>query len=101
MGTQATAPGARFLVALEIERNEQIWVPHSTAPAPTIDFMSSKTIDLASIEARIQTLRSQQELLDSDMAALYRVSVKVLLQAVRRNRSRFPGFHVSAYDSRS
>jgi ORF6N domain-containing protein len=35
-------------------------------------------------------LRGHKVLLDSDLAALYGVDTKVLLQAVRRNRERFP-----------
>lgn len=61
-----------------------------TARGPTIASMSEDATDLAAIEARIQTLRGQPVLLDSDLAALYGVSTKALLQAIRRNRRRFP-----------
>jgi ORF6N domain-containing protein len=52
--------------------------------------MSATSTAVAEIEERILTLRGRKVLLDSDLAALYGVSTKVLLQAVRRNRSRFP-----------
>jgi hypothetical protein len=38
----------------------------------------------------IHVIRGHRVLLDEDLAALYGVSTKVLLQAVRRNRERFP-----------
>jgi hypothetical protein len=52
--------------------------------------MSSEARDLANIEDRISTVRGQRVLLDSDLAVLYGVATKALLQAVRRNRKRFP-----------
>ncbi len=42
------------------------------------------------IEQAIQHLRSQKVLLDADLAMLYGVPTKVLNQAVKRNRKRFP-----------
>ncbi|MFT3907201.1 MAG: ORF6N domain-containing protein [Steroidobacteraceae bacterium] len=46
---------------------------------------------LAATESRICTIRGLAVLLDADLAELYGVSVSALLQAVRRNRERFPG----------
>jgi hypothetical protein len=42
------------------------------------------------IAHRIVAIRGQRVLLDSDLAALYGVETRVLLQAVRRNQARFP-----------
>ncbi|HEY8249785.1 MAG TPA: ORF6N domain-containing protein [Burkholderiales bacterium] len=42
------------------------------------------------ISQRIVSIRGQRALLDADLAALYGVETRVLLQAVRRNHSRFP-----------
>ena len=42
------------------------------------------------IERSIVLIRGQQVMLDSDLAALYQVNTKVLIQAVKRNRDRFP-----------
>lgn len=42
------------------------------------------------IEKQILTVRGQRVMLDSDLAALYRVPTKVLNQAVKRNPERFP-----------
>jgi hypothetical protein len=39
----------------------------------------------------IFVLRGQRVLLDTELAALYGVAAKALLQGVRRNRERFPG----------
>ena len=47
-------------------------------------------IPLAQIEKRIVLLRGQKVLLSSDLAELYGVKTKVLVQAVKRNRDRFP-----------
>ncbi|MBI3638049.1 MAG: ORF6N domain-containing protein [Candidatus Rokubacteria bacterium] len=43
-----------------------------------------------SIEHAIITLRQQRAMLDSDLARLYGVRTKALVQAVKRNRARFP-----------
>ena len=43
-----------------------------------------------SIEARIFLIRGQKTIVDSDLAALYRVPTKVFNQAVKRNLKRFP-----------
>jgi hypothetical protein len=42
------------------------------------------------IENRIFLIRNQKVLLDSDLAGLYGVQTKALIQAVKRNASRFP-----------
>jgi len=43
-----------------------------------------------SLTSRIHILRGQRVMLGSDLAELYGVQTKALLQAVRRNRERFP-----------
>jgi hypothetical protein len=42
------------------------------------------------IEARIYTIRGMQVMIDSDLAILYGVQTKRLLEQVRRNIERFP-----------
>ncbi len=42
------------------------------------------------IENRIRMVRGQKVILDSDLATLYGVKTKVLVQAVKRNIERFP-----------
>lgn len=42
------------------------------------------------IEHRIQVIRGHKAMLDADLAELYGVLTKVLNQAVKRNRNRFP-----------
>jgi hypothetical protein len=49
-----------------------------------------KEIVPARIAQSIHILRGQKVMLDFDLAALYGVSAKVLNQAVKRNRERFP-----------
>ncbi len=43
-----------------------------------------------SIEAAIHTLRGERVILDADLAKIYGVQTKVLKQAVKRNREKFP-----------
>jgi hypothetical protein len=43
-----------------------------------------------SVERCILSIRGQRVMLDADLAALYGVSTRVLNQAVKRNRERFP-----------
>jgi hypothetical protein len=42
------------------------------------------------IDRKIHVLRDQRVLLDADLAALYGVETKALVQAVKRNSARFP-----------
>ena len=42
------------------------------------------------IENKIYLIRGQKVMLDSDLAALYEVETRTLIQAVKRNISRFP-----------
>ncbi len=48
-------------------------------------------IPAANVERRILSVRGQRVMLDADLATLYGVSTRVLNQAVKRNRDRFPG----------
>ncbi len=43
------------------------------------------------IERRILLIRGQKVMLSTDLAELYEVAPRVLVQAVKRNRERFPG----------
>jgi hypothetical protein len=45
---------------------------------------------IQSIEGRILLIRGHKVMLDADLAELYGVETKVLLQAVKRNMERFP-----------
>jgi len=49
-----------------------------------------KEYPIRAVEAVILTIRGQKVILDADLARIYRVPTKVLNQAVRRNRDRFP-----------
>ncbi len=52
--------------------------------------MPKSAATLVELENRILTIRGLSVLLDSDLAKLYGVDTKVLLQAMRRNSDRFP-----------
>lgn len=52
--------------------------------------MANEIIPADKIAAVILVIRGQKVMLDSDLARLYGVSTKVLNQAVKRNRERFP-----------
>jgi phage regulator Rha-like protein len=47
-------------------------------------------IPLEKIEDKILLIRGQKVMLDSDLAFLYNVETKVLLQAIKRNKEKFP-----------
>jgi ORF6N domain len=47
-------------------------------------------VSVEQIKQSILVFRGQKVLLDEDLAVLYGVATRVLLQAVRRNRERFP-----------
>jgi hypothetical protein len=51
---------------------------------------SGAMVPVEQIEGAILLIRGQKVMLDADLAALYRVPVKVLNQAVKRNADRFP-----------
>jgi len=52
--------------------------------------MMNKLVLQGEISNKILTFRSQQVILDKDLAELYHVETKVLNQAVKRNIKRFP-----------
>jgi hypothetical protein len=52
--------------------------------------MKKELIPIGRIAQAIHLLREQKVILDSDLAQLYGVAAKVLNQAVKRNRERFP-----------
>ena len=52
--------------------------------------MQTSSILIEHIERAILVLRGHKVMLDSDLADLYEVPTKVLLQAVKRNPERFP-----------
>jgi len=55
-------------------------------------------IPVERIEKNILMIRGEKVMLDSDLAELYGVEVKVLKQAVRRNKSRFPNDFILELD---
>jgi hypothetical protein len=64
--------------------------------------MKREIIPAARIAQSIHFLRGQKVMLDFDLAALYGVATKVLNQAVKRNRERFPDdfmFRLTAAES--
>ena len=52
--------------------------------------IQSSIVPLERIERSILLLRGEKVMLDSDLADLYGVETRVLVQAVKRNRDRFP-----------
>ena len=47
-------------------------------------------VPLKQIESLILSIRGQRVMLDADLAGLYGVETKILIQAVKRNLERFP-----------
>src|SRR5688500_13991684 len=61
-------------------------------------------VSLARIDRSVVRMRGVNVMLDADLAALYQVDVKVLNQAVKRHRSRFPSdfmFRLSVQEASS
>lgn len=52
--------------------------------------LRSKTSTAKGIQSRILTIRNQQVMIDRDLAELYGVETRILIQAVKRNIERFP-----------
>ena len=52
--------------------------------------ISQSLVSVEQIERSILFIRGEKVMLDADLAALYGVQTKVLLQAVKRNIKRFP-----------
>jgi hypothetical protein len=66
--------------------------------------MTRKNALIPRIENRIFLVRGQKVLLDDDLATLYNVEVRVLNQAVKRNKRRFPSdfvFRLTAKENRN
>ena len=51
---------------------------------------SESLLPIENITSKIHLIRKEKVMLDSDLATLYGVETRVLNQAVRRNRERFP-----------
>jgi len=47
-------------------------------------------VSIEKVERKIFLIRGEKVMLDSDLAALYEVETKILVQAVKRNSQRFP-----------
>src|SRR5450631_2827360 len=66
--------------------------------------MKKEVVPTGQIAQSIYLLRGQKVMLDFDLAALYGVATKVLNQAVKRNKERFPSdfmFQLAAEEARS
>ena len=61
-----------------------VWKRSSISPAERLP------ISIGLIERRIYVIRGQKVMLDADLADLYRVETRALVQAVKRNLGRFP-----------
>ena len=48
------------------------------------------TVSIAKLSETIHSIRGERVMLDADLAELYGIETKVLLQAVKRNLGRFP-----------
>lgn len=57
---------------------------------PRVRTMRGKTLSTGPIDSHILVLRDQKVMLSPDLAQLYRVKPKALVQAVKRNITRFP-----------
>jgi hypothetical protein len=62
----------------------------SISGAIVVEMSSRIQVDVRTIRQLVKRVRHQNAMLDTDLAVLYGVAVKVLNQAVARNKSRFP-----------
>ena len=62
----------------------------SAEQAPTSRDASARTIPAERIDSSIILIRGEKVLLDSQLAQLYGVELRVLVQAVKRSAGRFP-----------
>src|SRR3954451_24379097 len=51
---------------------------------------SKPSIPIERVERRILSIRGEKVMLSTDLAELYEVAPRVLVQSVKRNRERFP-----------
>lgn len=58
--------------------------------APINEDLNVAKYEVESIKNLIYNIRGRQVILDSDIAILYEVETKILNQAVKRNKERFP-----------
>lgn len=65
--------------------------PSATPAAPALPVAPTVPALQPHIARHILSLRDQRVMLDADLAALYGVETKVLVQAIKRNSERFPG----------
>ena len=59
-------------------------------PSAPLLRLSDSSANQDSLESIIHTIRGERVILDSDLARLYGTETKILNQAVRRNREKFP-----------
>lgn len=55
-----------------------------------VNYPENKLVVLSHIENLILLIREERVILDADLASLYGVTTKVLNQAIKRNKERFP-----------
>ena len=58
--------------------------------SPTVEKAALQVVATPAIENRILGVRGRQVMLDEDLAGLYGVETRVLIQQVKRNMKRFP-----------
>jgi hypothetical protein len=59
-------------------------VPHRSSPS------SKLPVPVSIVEQRIYLIRDKKVMLSNDLAQLYQVEVRTLVQSVKRNKERFP-----------
>jgi hypothetical protein len=60
-------------------------------PDRSSDSDAASMLPTERVQSRILLIRGQKVILDADLAELYGVETRALVQAVKRNRVRFPG----------
>lgn len=85
-------------------RVEGSCVVPKTMPSSSSEMQAKARVDAEAIQRAVLRVRSQNVLLDADLAKLYGVDVRALNQAVARNADRFPSdfmFKLTAKEAES
>ena len=76
----------------------------SRMAARSSSFSNKLPVSVSLIERRIYLIRDKKVMLSNDLAELYQVEVRALVQAVKRNSDRFPAdfmFQLNAMEGQS
>src|SRR5262245_32100289 len=84
LGTSSAGDATPVAGQIRLRQRERTWRRSSGSA------MTKSSLPITQIASRIVLIRGHKVMLDSDLADLYGVPTKVLIQSVKRNLNRFP-----------